>query len=225
MKRFFGLLNLLLIIAVLAWDVRYIQHGTLRIKTITSMLFTSIGAVNLVYAFAARTKKLYPAVILAGLCFAMAGDIGLHYSFVRGAMLFGLGHVLYLISFCILMKPKTADLLPFAILFIGASVLLLGYKRFHFGSTAMRNICLVYAFIISLMTGKAVSNFIRCRNALFAIAAIGSILFFVSDLMLALYKFARMPHYVDTLCLAFYYPGQCVLGLSTYMCVRRAAKP
>lgn len=224
MKKIFSALNALLILAVLIGDACYIEHGTLQIKATTSILFTMIGAVNLIYACTARVKKGYPAVMFAGLTLAMMGDIGLRYSFIFGAALFALGHVLYFISFCTLMKFKSSDLIPTAVIFAGSAILLLFYKGFNFGGTLMQGVCLVYALVISMMVGKAISNFLRDRNPVFAIAAIGSAMFYVSDLMLVLYKFSDMPRIIDTLCLVFYYPGQCVLGFSTFMYVKRAVK-
>ena len=224
MKKLFALLNAALILAVLISDYCYINHGTLRIKATTSLLFTMIGAVNLAFAFAARAKKSYPAIMFAGLVFAMMGDIGLRYNFILGAALFALGHVLYFASFCALERFRVRDLIPAAAIFDASAILLLGYKGFRFGSKLMLNVCLVYALVISLMVGKSVSNFLRNRNIVFAIAMIGSVMFYISDLMLVLYKFADMPRIIDTMCLVFYYPGQCVLGLSAYMYVHRAVK-
>jgi len=48
------------------------------------------------------------------------------------------------------------------------------------------------------------------------IMAAGSVLFYFSDLMLAFDMFGGAPPIAGTLCLATYYPGQCVLGYSVY---------
>ena len=116
------------------------------------------------------------------------------------------------------------DIIPIAIFFAGAAVLLLFYKRFRFGSTMMQQVCIGYALIISMMVGKAAANCWRKPDAMLMVALIGSVMFFISDMMLALYKFARMPRICDILCLAFYYPGQCMLGFSAYMHINRAVK-
>lgn len=224
MKKLFSILNALLILAVLVGDVCYIEYGMLRLKATTSILFALIGAVNLIYAIAANAPKRYPAIMFAGLFFAMLGDIGLHYSFIMGAALFAVGHFLYFVSFSSLKGFKTADLIPTAVIFAGSALLLLCYKGFDFGGALMQGVCLGYALVISLMVGKAISNFLRVRNLVSAVAALGSVMFYVSDLMLVLYMFSDMPHIIDTLCLVFYYPGQCVLGLSSYLYVKRAVK-
>jgi len=224
MKKFFALLNALLILAVLVGDAAYIDRGTLLVKSVTSLLFTAVAAVNLVYAFISRSEKGYPAVMLAGLTFAMLGDIELHYDFIYGAGLFALGHVLYFVSFCLLLRFKPKDLIPAALVFAGSAIFLLYYKGFYFGRALMKNVCLAYAAIISLMVGKSISNFLRKPCFLLAVAAIGSIMFFVSDFMLVLHRFARMPRIVGTLCLVFYYPAQCVLGFSSFLYSNRAAK-
>lgn len=222
MKKAFLIVNLLLVAAVLASDCSYILHGTLRIKAITSLLFTMIGAVNLAYAFIARAPKHFSAIMFAGLTFAMLGDIFLRFSFIGGALFFGLGHVLYFAAFCRLASFKHIDVIPAAAVFAASALLILCYPKFRFGGILMQNVCLVYALVISFMVGKAFSNFLHERTAVNGILALGSAMFYFSDLMLVLYKFSAAPHFVDTLCLMTYFPAQCLLGFSGYLHVSRS---
>ena len=64
------------------------------------------------------------------------------------------------------------------------------------------------------MVGKALSNFVASRNLQNLIILLGSVLFFISDLMLLLGKFANLPIIVDVLCLVTYYPAEILLALS-----------
>ena len=84
-----------------------------------------------------------------------------------------------------------------------------------FGSSFMKSICSVYALIISMMVGKAVSNFLEDKNTSNKMIVIGSILFFVSDMMLMLDKFGSVPG-TSYLCLGTYYPAQFVLAYSMF---------
>ena len=77
-------------------------------------------------------------------------------------------------------------------------------------------VCFVYALIISAMVGKAISNFIRERNLLNFILMVGAILFFISDLMLLLRWFMNLGEWAGTLCLATYYPAECILAYATF---------
>ena len=84
-----------------------------------------------------------------------------------------------------------------------------------FGSSFMKNICSIYALIISLMVGKAVSNLSREKNATNMAISIGSILFCVSDFMLMFDKFGSVPG-TSYLCLGTYYPAQFILAFSLF---------
>ncbi|MDE7107595.1 MAG: lysoplasmalogenase, partial [Clostridiales bacterium] len=87
---------------------------------------------------------------------------------------------------------------------------------------AMEIVCIVYAVVISMMVGKAVCNFAADRSWLTFIIMIGSLLFFFSDLMLLLNVFSSIQKYVGALCLATYYPAECLLAFSVYLAKRDA---
>lgn len=64
--------------------------------------------------------------------------------------------------------------------------------------------------------GKAICNFIRKPNALTAILAFGSMLFFLSDLMLVFDLFIGIWDWTGNLCMATYYPAQCLLAYTIF---------
>ena len=223
LEKPFVVLNVLLAAAVVFSSIYYLEHGTLRLKAITSLLFSMIGAVNLLWANLCRAPLGYPSLLAAGLFFAMLGDIRLGYSFAYGALLFGIGHALYFAAFCTVTRTKVIDLIPVAIIFAGSALFLKFYPKLRFGGPSMFNLCMGYALVISFMTGKSISVFLRTRSAACAVAMLGSIFFFVSDLMLVLYMFARAGSIADTLCLIFYFPGQSLIGLSSYLQIKRTS--
>ena len=85
---------------------------------------------------------------------------------------------------------------------------------FDFGGAFMQIVCVLYALIISCMLGKAVSDLITNKNIFSIIVAVGSFLFFFSDLMLLFDVFAAVDAWAGALCLATYYPAQCLLAYS-----------
>ena len=211
--------NLGLALALWIGDGLYIRYGAFSVKIITSILFAVMGAVNLLYIFLARQgNKRFACVLVAGLVLAMLGDIILEIHFIAGAVLFALGHVLFLVSYSFLRKFTFVDFLIGA--FIGfLSILFITLAPiFDFSDDiAMEIVCIVYALVISLMVGKAICNFAVDRNWLTFVIMIGSLLFFFSDLMLLLNVFSSIDKYVGALCLATYYPAECLLAFSVYL--------
>ena len=78
----------------------------------------------------------------------------------------------------------------------------------------MQILCCIYAFVISIMVGKAIANFIKEKSQLNLIILLGSILFFFSDFMLLFNVFADVGRIFSVLCLATYYPAEFLLAYS-----------
>lgn len=215
MKRNFNLINLFLIISVLIGDIFFILNGNFWVKTATSLGFVLIGIFSLIYALKNKTlDKKFCIVMLVGLFFAMLGDVVIELDFIIGAVLFAVGHVFYFVAYCFLISFKWTDLLAGAIIFVPSTLFILLAPIFKFESSLMQIVCVVYAIIISCMVGKSITNFIRTKNVLCLVVMIGSILFFISDLMLLLRNFAHLGAIVRILCLATYYPAECFLAYS-----------
>ena len=219
--NWFNVLNVALILAVLVGDVFYILEDTLLIKSITSLCFVALGVVNLVYAIKNKTANFkFCVLMLVGLFFAMLGDIVLDIKgmFIYGALLFAVGHVFYFVSYCQLISFKWKDLIYGAAIFVPATLLITLAPFFDFGGILMEIVCVFYAVIISCMVGKAISNYVADKKLLHLLLLIGSCLFFFSDLMLLLNVFGNMPRVIGILCLATYYPAECVLACSIAKC-------
>lgn len=215
LKTWFLVLNVLLIVGIVLGDICYMSLGGLLIKGLTSGLFTLLGAVNLVYLIVNKNKDLkFPIIMLFGLVFAMLGDIILNIEFVIGAALFAIGHIFYFVAYCFISKFKWVDLLFGAAIFVPAVLFIIFVPLFDFGGTLMEIVCVVYAIIISFMVGKAISNVVASKNLTNILILVGSLLFFFSDLMLLLNVFGSLPKFVDILCLATYYPAECLLAFS-----------
>ena len=114
------------------------------------------------------------------------------------------------------MEFKARDLILSILIFAVSAMIITLVPIFDFGSALMEGICMLYALVISFMVGKACSNLLRKRNAVTAIAVVGSVLFYFSDLMLVFNVFADASKITDTLCLFSYFPAQCLLAHSIF---------
>ncbi len=215
MKKYEIYANLVFGVLILAATICYTEIDTSAYitKTIASVLFVLCGAFNLFclyknYKYDGWWKGI---IMLVGLIFAMAGDIFLIDHFIFGAMLFAVGHVFFLIYFCLMQKFHLIDfILTISIIAMALLVILL-YPYFEFNG--MLPVILAYAVIISCMLAKGIGNYISQRNTANLITMLGAILFFFSDLMLLFFEFGGKIIIFDYLCLYTYYPGEFLLGV------------
>ena len=213
MNKAVSILNAILLLAIIALDVVYIIIGGILIKSITSACFVLVGIVNLAYTIKCKTNLKFPIFMLVGLVFAMLGDIILEVQFIVGAALFAIGHIFFFVSYCMLIKFDWKDLIYGAVIFVPSMLFIVLAPIFDFGGILMEIVCIVYALIISFMVGKAISNYVKQKNVVNLIILIGSIMFFLSDLMLLLNVFAHLP-VVGIICLVLYYPAEFLLAFS-----------
>ncbi len=210
-------LNIALIFAVVLGDICYITLGGLAIKAITSIFFVLLGLVNLTYVIITKRQALhFPIIMTIGLFFAMLGDILLNIEFIVGALLFAVGHIWYFVAYNFVQKFKPSDLIYGLAIFIPAIILILFVPIFDFGGLLMQIIVIAYALIISLMVGKSIANLVTQPTPQNILLAVGSILFFFSDLMLLLNVFGNLSPVFDVLCLVTYYPAECILATAIF---------
>lgn len=215
MKKHIRLINIILILTITIGDIFYmIYNDSLLIKSIISGLFVLLGVINLVTVLKNIQNKRFAIIMLIGLTFAMLGDIVLELHFILGAGLFAVGHAFFFVAYCYLIKFRWKDLIYGSIIFVPATLFIIFAPIFNFGGIVMEIVCIAYALIISCMVGKAISNYINHKSTLTLIIMIGSILFMVSDFMLLLNVFADLHRIFGILCLATYYPAECILAYS-----------
>ena len=213
-KNLAYILNAAFLILIMVGDAFYIAFDKTWVKGLTSALFVVLGAINLFFVFNKTDKKKFAIILLIGLFFAMLGDILLEFVFIAGAGFFALGHVFFFASYCFLIELNWKDFIYGLIIFIPSVLLITLAPIFNFDGILMEIVCVVYALIISLMVGKAVSNFVQQKSVLNLIILIGSALFFFSDLMLLLNKFYSYSIVTSLLCLLTYYPAEFLLANS-----------
>ncbi len=218
MKRTVLLLNILLSVAMAVLCTVYFLNGGIYLKAACSLTFTAVGAVNLIFAAASKNKPItFPLLTFLGLLLCTAGDIVLLYNFIFGATLFVCGHVLYVFAYCSLEKPSVKDVAFIAVISAASVCVVTLVPAFNYGSAVMEVVAVVYALVISFMLGKGVSNLLQKTSAVTTAVAVGSTLFFVSDIALAFNVFGGSPSWADPLCLVTYFPGQLVIAISLYL--------
>ena len=85
-------------------------------------------------------------------------------------------------------------------------------------------ICALYAIIISMMTGKAISNFIGVRSRFFGYMLLGTGLFLLSDVTLVIYGFMGNNVLIHTVSSTMYYVSEVILADSYLILANKAQK-
>ena len=209
--------RILILLTALGGIIFAIQRG-LETKIPASFCFLLLGCINARYALSRiSTGKGFVWALLTGLFFGFAADIVLQLHFLGGAGLFGFGHICYVAAYCCLLRKERKDCLCCLFILVPSLALILFLPVLDFGSSFMQAVVLAYGAIISVMTGKAVSNYRRSPSSLTKCLLIGSILFFFSDFMLLFAFFTDVGRIANVLCLLTYYPGQALLAHAIYL--------
>jgi uncharacterized membrane protein YhhN len=151
-----------------------------------------------------------------GLALSLGGDVALMFesskAFLTGLILFLLTHVVYAIVFTLPNGFYPQDLIAGALLL---TVAIGVYLYLRPGLGPMKAPVILYILIICLMINRAASTFFgdafTTTQAL--LITLGAILFWLSDLMLAINRFRR-PFRLEATGLFLYYGGQLLIALS-----------
>ena len=217
MKKYYILSIIILSTLVIIGDIIYMLDWKLWQKTLTSISFSLIGLVGMIYAIKTKSSYTkYSIYMFVGLTVAMLGDVIINIEFMSGAIIFALGHVFYFIAYNHLSKFEWKNIIPSVFVFVPAASLIIFAPIFNYGSIIMELVCIIYALIISLMTGKAISLFLNKKSQSNLLIALGSILFCFSDLMLLFDQFSSAGLIVLYLCLITYYPAQILLSYAIF---------
>jgi hypothetical protein len=191
--------------------------GGLWLKGVTSSWFVLLGGINLWAARMLKWKQLrFFALMEAGLFCGMCADVLLGMVFFVGIGVFALGHILYLAAFYSLEKFRPMDLclvLPLAAISI---FMVVGTPWITVTDPLLKKLLLGYAVIIAAMLGKAWSNLLCKPSPYRWLLAIGSVLFWFSDLMLLIDMFGTPSRLTWILCSYTYWPAQNLLAHALY---------
>lgn len=217
MKNKFSVLNTIFILyTVILCYIYYINGGT-SLKAATSFGFLLVALNSTVFAFSCKNgSSKFALLILLGVAASFLGDIILNIFFLIGALIFALGHIFYFSAYCSISSYKFKDFLIGLLIFIPSALFITFYPFFNFGGALMKAVCIVYALIISMMLGKAISLLLQKKSRFSIIVSAGSLLFFISDIALLFYIFGGAGDAANTLCLVTYFPAQVILALSVF---------
>jgi uncharacterized membrane protein YhhN len=203
--------------------VAAIIFGTLHIisdyknKTILTYIFKPLTLVTIILiAFIQdpHISSFYKFMILVGLFFSLAGDIFLMLKksdlFIQGLIAFAVAHLVYLIAIVndIGFQLNIYVLIP--IIFF--QTFFLWQIQLHLGSK--KKYVLVYSSIIIILLWQAISRAIFIVNEFYLLAALGILLFTISDSLLAYNKFVRNFRFAQMKILTTYYSAQLLIALS-----------
>lgn len=156
----------------------------------------------------------YKTFIILGLIFSLIGDVFLMLKksdfFIQGLSAFLIAHIAYLISITgsIGFQLNYITLIP--VIFI-----LIGFSRIIIPKTGnKKNYVMVYSSIVFILLWQAVNRFLFLPNDYTLYAAVGIMLFVVSDSLLAYNKFVKSFKYAQIIILVTYYSAQLLIALS-----------
>ena len=206
--------NIVIAIAVFIGNYFYQSLGfSYPIKIMCSSGFAMMGIINMIYANKRIENKKVLTFMTLGLIFAFLGDVAINPNFILGVIFFALGHAFFVVAYLAYRKMEKLDVM-ISIALGGFSVgFILLFPYIMFSVEALKYVVLTYAVIISIMVGKAVGNALRDKSWFTSMIVVGSILFFISDMMLLLAWFSTIEgRWTSNLCMAVYYPGLCLLA-------------
>ena len=221
-KKIYFIINILISVAVYIVNVFYQYHNfNFTLKCIASGLFAILSIINVTYFIKEAIKKenlKYPLAMMVGSIFCFLGDAFIHANFILGVVLFALGHVFYVIGYCMLQNFQKLDFIIGGGLGLITGLFVALCPLLKFDAPILKVACVVYALILSFMVGKTVSNFINSKNKLNMYLMIGAILFLISDLCLLICWFwhVGVSRTFNHICMGTYYPANLLFAYSIY---------
>jgi uncharacterized membrane protein YhhN len=189
------------------------QRQEFLFKPISTLLVITIALLSLPTPGMRLSFTLW---ITLGLALSFGGDVALMLRtsrmFLMGLVLFLLAHIAYSIAFTIVNGFHTEDLLIASVLLILAAAV---YAYLQPGLGDMSMPVILYILVICIMVNRAISTFFgdAFSQVQAWLIAIGAVLFWLSDLMLAINRFRR-PFKAEPTSLFLYYGGQVLIALS-----------
>jgi len=173
----------------------------------------TIILIILIATFFPSIELKYTIFIIAGLLFSLFGDTLLIFPeqhFKKGLIAFLFGHVCYILAFTVSggIHFTLWIFLPITI----AGIMYLQYLLPYSGK--MKIPVSIYIVIISIMGWLAIERFNNLPKFGIFLAAIGALLFMISDAVLALNKFRKPFFSAELIVLTTYFIAQWLLAIS-----------
>ena len=177
-------------------------------KPMAMILVLSVAVVT-----ALPILSLYFWLIAGGLVFCLIGDIFLMFPsnrFMEGLISFLIGHLFYVWAF--ISGSGVGATLGLLLLFIAGGTLIYWILFPSLGK--MKVPVSLYTIVILIMAWQAWERWISIVQIHALLAAIGAVLFLISDVLLAMNRFKKKFHHAHAFILSFYYVAQTLIALS-----------
>lgn len=187
-------------------------YAKLRENDLLQFIFkplTMLAIILLTFFNSSSPMTFYQKAVLVGLILSTVGDIFLIKQdkfFVQGLISFLLGHLCYIAAFW------TLPNLPGSIFYLAYVIFFLSLLWKHLGKLKIPVI--VYSLVLAVMSWLALSKTIENHNHQTFHAFLGSIVFIVSDSLLAFNKFKKPFSLAHFFILAAYFLAQWLIALS-----------
>ena len=189
------------------------DRGIFVFKPLSTLLVIVVALLSLTTPGARMSFTLW---VTLGLVLSLGGDVALMFkssqAFLAGLVLFLLAHIVYAVGFTLPNGFHPEDLVVVAALLVTAAGV---YLYLEPGLGTMKVPVVVYILVICLMVNRAISTFFGDAFTITQawLISLGAVLFWLSDLMLAINRF-RKPFKKEPLGLFLYYGGQLLIALS-----------
>lgn len=194
---------------------RWIGHVNHTWMLITKVLPTLMCAAFAGTALVRGGGETYAWLIFIGLCVGAAADVVLGIHFITGGALFLLGHLFYMAAFCTQQRPNRWSFLVFALALILLWLFVWQFKpKIH--HPLMFGGVLLYAAALALVLALSLPMPFRQFSTRTLLAALGALIFVLSDMGVCHGMMRRIPKKLDYLYLGIYYLAQLLLGLSAF---------
>ncbi|XP_055907096.1 lysoplasmalogenase-like protein TMEM86A [Eupeodes corollae] len=191
--------------------------------TITTVLkcapIISLGVYVVSKGFKCTIEYNYSQMVLSGLFFSCIGDslLNLDY-FPHGMAVFGLAQVFYISAFEL--NPwKVSIGIPLYVIAAGMTVYIFSSLSF-----IIKIGLPIYAFLLTTMCWRAIVRATERSSTLSTVAAVGSVLFVISDTLISVTMFMHPLPYARVFVMLTYYSAQFCIALSTLSDVYKSKK-
>lgn len=174
---------------------------------------TAVGFAAYAYFFSPQAD-VYTALILFALCLCTLADVFLEIRFIVGGVLFFLGHVLYAAGFFTLHQPT-----HWAALVLLVALPLLYWFLSRYRDRVPRLLYLglwLYTAALGVLLAAALSPMFVVPSRRMLCAAVGAVLFVISDVTLCRNTIEKRGERADFISLGIYYTGQLFLAFSAF---------
>ena len=157
----------------------------------------------------ARANRKFGHVVLVALVLSLCADIAIKFSFIAGLAVFLLAHIAYLVAF--IPKASLRHALPPALVYGTTAVGIGAWILPGAMAQGMLWPVIIYMCFVTLMAVTLAAAAFHQRGA-FARAGIGGALFFVSDAVIGIGKFAYDFPYSAAVVLITYWAAQLLIA-------------